>query len=183
MLEYRDFVFVGRTTPTVQGGFSTTLQWKGFTLFGQFDYSLGFVIANQMYLRGMSQVQGSQNGPVDVTKTWSPETPDGTLPRYYWANYGRNYFTDAGGSTTAPANFWQKGNYVAMRELTLSYDMPQSLMTRLSRDRVKSLRVFATGSNLLYLTRYNGTFPEVGGNDVGRFPLPRVLTLGATVSL
>ena len=182
-LDYRDFVFVGRTTPTVQGGFSTTLQWKGFTLFGQFDYSLGFVIANQMYLRGMSQVQGSQNGPVDVTKTWSPETPDGTLPRYYWANYGRNYFTDAGGSTTAPANFWQKGNYVAMRELTLSYDMPQSLMTRLSRDRVKSLRVFATGSNLLYLTRYNGTFPEVGGNDVGRFPLPRVLTLGATVSL
>ena len=179
-LDYRDFVYVGRTTPTVQGGFSSTLQWKGFTLFGQFDYSLGFVIVNQMYLRGMSQVQGSQNGPVDVTQTWSPETPNGTLPRYYWANFGRNYFLDAGGSTTAPANFWQIGDYVAMRELTLSYDMPQS---RISRDRVKSLRVFVTGSNLLYLTRYNGTFPEVGGNDVGRFPLPRVLTLGATLSL
>lgn len=182
-LDFRDFVFVGRTTPTVQGGFSSTLQWKGFTLFGQFDYALGFVIVNQMYMRGMSQVQGSQNGPTDVTRTWSPDTPNETLPRYYWANYGRNYFLDAGGGTTAPANFWQKGNYLAMREITLSYDTSPAMMSRLTRDRVKSVRVFLTGSNLAYFTRYNGTLPDTGGNDVGRFPLPRVVTLGATITL
>jgi TonB-linked SusC/RagA family outer membrane protein len=182
-LDYRDFTYVGRTTPTLQGGFSSALSWKGFTLFGQFDYSLGFVILNQSYLRGMSQVQGSQNGPVDVLNTWSPDNTAGTLPRYYWANYARNYFTDAGGSTTAPANFWQKGNYVAMRELTLSYDAPAQLLERLSGKRVQGLRVFLTGSNLAYFTKYNGTFPEVGGNDVGRFPLPRTVTLGATLSL
>ena len=182
-LDFRDNVYVGRTTPTIQGGFSTSLNWKGFTLYGQFDYSLGFVIANQMYLRGMSQVQGSQNGPVDVTNTWSPDNTSGTLPRYYWANYGRNYFTDAGGSTTPPANFWQKGNYLAMREVTLSYDTSPQLMQRLTRNRVKSIRLFLTGSNLVYFTGYNGTFPEVGGNDVGRFPLPRTVTLGATIGL
>jgi TonB-linked SusC/RagA family outer membrane protein len=182
-LDYRDFTYVGRTTPTIQGGFSSSLSWKGFTLFGQFDYSLGFVIANQSYLRGMSQVQGSQNGPVDVTNTWTPDNPTATLPRYYWANYARNYFTDAGGGTTAPANFWQKGNYVCMRELTLSYDASNTLLERLTGKRVQSLRVFLTGSNLAYLTKYNGTFPEVGGNDVGRFPLPRTVTLGATIGL
>ncbi|GAA4452860.1 TonB-dependent receptor [Nibrella saemangeumensis] len=182
-LDFRDFVYVGRTTPTVQGGFSSTLSWKGFTLFGQFDYSLGFVIANQMYLRGMSQVQGSQNGPVDVTRTWSPDNPTGTLPRYYWANYARNYFLDAGGNTTAPANFWQKGDYLAMRELTLSYDMPARLLERGTRGYIRNVRLFLSGSNLVYFTRYNGTFPEVGGNDVGRFPLPRVATLGATINL
>lgn len=131
----------------------------------------------------MSQVQGSQNGPVDVLNTWSPDNTTGTLPRYYWANYARNYFTDAGGSTTAPANFWQQGNYVAMRELTLSYDAPAQLLERLSGKRVQGLRVFLTGSNLAYFTKYTGTFPEVGGNDVGRFPLPRTITLGATLSL
>ena len=182
-LDYRDFVYVGRTTPTLQGGFSSNLSWKGFTLFGQFDYSLGFVIVNQMYLRGMSQVQGSQNGPVDVTQTWTPENPTATLPRYYWANYGRNYFLDAGGGTTAPANYWQKGDYVAMRELTLSYETPAQLLSRVTGNRIRGLRVFLTGSNLVYLTGYNGTFPEVGGNDVGRFPLPRTVTLGATISL
>lgn len=182
-LDFRDFVYVGRTTPTVQGGFSSNLSWKGLTLFAQFDYSLGFVILNQPYLRGMSQVQGSQNGPADITRTWSPENPTGTLPRYYWANYGRNYFLDAGGNTTAPANYWQRGDYLALREVTLSYDLPTETMTRLTRDRVKSLRLFLTGSNLAYFTRYNGTLPETGGNDSGRFPLPRVVTLGATISL
>ncbi len=181
-LDYRDFVFVGRTTPTVYGGFSTTLGWKGFSLFAQFDYALGFVIANQQYLRGMSQVQGSQNGPTDVTQTWTPENPNATLPRYYWANYGRNYFTDAGGNSTPPANFWQKGDYVAMREVTLSYETPSQLLSRFSGDRIHGLRVYVAGSNLLYFTRYNGSFPEVGGNDVGRFPLPRTATMGATIS-
>ncbi len=182
-LDYRDFVFVGRTTPTIQGGFSSSLSWKGFSLYAQFDYSLGFVIANQMYLRGMSQVQGSQNGPIDVTQTWTPENPAATLPRYYWANYGRNYFLDAGGSTTPPANYWQKGDYLALRELTVSYETPAQLLSRLTANRIRGLRVFLTGSNLVYFTGYNGTFPEVGGNDVGRFPLPRTVTLGATISL
>lgn len=182
-LDFRDYVYVGRTTPTIQGGFSTNVSWQGFTLYGQFDYSLGFVIANQMYLRGMSQVQGSQNGPVDVTKTWSPDNTAGTLPRYYWANYGRNYFTDAGGSTTAPANYWQKGDYLAMREITLSYEMPTKVLSQVSRQRVQGFRLFLTGSNLLYLTKYNGTFPEVGGNDAGRFPLPKTVTIGATINL
>ena len=104
-LDSKDFVYVGRTTPTIQGGFSVASSWRGFSLFAQFDYSLGFIVLNQTYLRGMSQVQGSQNGPVDVTKTWSPDNPNGTLPSYYRANYAHNSFTDAGGGTTAPANF------------------------------------------------------------------------------
>jgi len=182
-LDYRDFVYVGRTTPTVYGGFSTSLGWKGFSLFAQFDYSLGFVIANQQYLRGMSQVQGSQNGPTDVTQTWTPDNPNATLPRYYWANYGRNYFTDGGGNATPAANFWQKGDYVALRELTLSYETPSQLLAQLSGNRLHGLRVYLAGSNLLYFTGYNGSFPEIGGNDVGRFPLPRTVTLGATISL
>ncbi|UOG77449.1 SusC/RagA family TonB-linked outer membrane protein (plasmid) [Hymenobacter tibetensis] len=182
-LDYRDFVYVGRTTPTVYGGVSTTLGWKGLSLFAQFDYSLGFVIANQQYLRGLAQVQGSQNGPTDVTQTWTPDNPTATLPRYYWGNYGRNYFTDAGGAATAAANFWQKGDYVALRELTLSYEAPSQLLARLPGNYVRGLRVYLAGSNLLYFTDYNGSFPEIGGNDVGRFPLPRTVTLGATISL
>ena len=186
-LDFRDFSLVGRTTPTIQGGFNGNISWKGFSLYAQFDYALGFVILNQSYLRGMSQVQGSQNGPVDVTNTWHPDNPTGTLPRYYWANYGRNYFTDAGGGTSqsnpAPGNFYQKGDYVAVREITLSYELPSSFLEKTLKNRIRGLRVYASGSNLAYLSRYKGTFPEVGGNDVGRFPLPRVATLGVNLSL
>lgn len=182
-IDSRDYVFVGRTTPTVQGGFSVFTSLKGFSLFTQFDYSLGFVIANQSWLRGMSQVQGSQNGPVDVKNTWTSENPDAQYPRYYWANYGRNFFTDAGGGTTAPANYWEKGDYLALREITLSYEMPQSLLGSFTRNKVNGIKVYVSGSNLVYFTNYSGTFPEVGGNDVGRFPLPRTVTFGLTVNL
>jgi TonB-linked SusC/RagA family outer membrane protein len=182
-IDSRDYVFVGRTTPTAQGGFSALASFKGFSLFAQFDYSLGFMIANQSWLRGMSQVQGSQNGPVDVKDSWTPENPNAKYPRYYWANYGRNYFTDAGGNTTAPANYWQKGDYLAMREVTLTYELPQSILSNLLKNRINGIRAYVSGSNLVYFTKYNGTFPEVGGNDVGRFPLPKTVTLGLTVNL
>ena len=181
-IDSRDYVFVGRTTPTAQGGFSLSASWKGFSLFAQCDYSLGFMILNQPFMRGMSQVQGSQNGPVDVKNTWTTDNPNARYPRYYWANYGRNYATDASGNNPA-ANFWQKGNYLMIRELTLNYELPRRIFADYLQNRITGLRLFLTGSNLAYITGYNGTFPEVGGNDAGRFPLPRVLTFGLTVTL
>lgn len=182
-IDFRDMVYVGRTTPTVMGGFSTSLSYKRFSLFVQTDYALGFVIVNQNYLRGMSQVQGSQNGPVDIKNTWHPDNPNGSLPRFYWANHNRNYFRDAGGGTTAPANFWQKGDYLMLREVTLSYDVPAAWLQSKLRNYITQARLYITGSNLHYFTSYNGTFPETGGNDVGRFPLPRTLVVGVNVNL
>ncbi|GHB86941.1 SusC/RagA family TonB-linked outer membrane protein [Persicitalea jodogahamensis] len=181
-LDTRDFVYVGRTTPTIVGGFSTALGWKGLSLFGQFDYALGFISMNQIRMRGLSQVQGSQNSPVDIKNSWTPENPDADLPRYIWANYGRNYETGAG-SGTPPANFWEKGNYLMMREVTLSYEVPARPLSTLLKDRIKGLKVYMTGSNLLYITKYSGTFPEEGGYDNGKYPLPRTLTLGVSATL
>lgn len=181
-LDTRDFVFVGRTIPKIQGGFSASASWKGFSLFTQFDYSLGFVVLNQIRMRGLSQVQGSQNGPAEVKNTWTPENPTADLPRYYWANYGRNYQT-AGGAGTDPANFWEKGDYLAMREATLSYEVPSKILTTYLKNRVREVKVYVAGSNLVYFTKYTGTFPEVGGLDNGKFPLPRVVTFGLNATL
>jgi TonB-linked SusC/RagA family outer membrane protein len=181
-LDTRDFVYVGRSIPPFVGGFSTTVGWKGFSLFGQFDYALGFVTMNQIRMRGLSQVQGSQNSPVDVKNSWTPENPDSNLPRYIWANYGRNYETGAGTGSPA-ANFWEKGNYLMMREVTFSYEVPSKSLSLILKDRIKGLRVYASGSNLVYFTKYTGTFPEVGGFDNGKFPLPRTLTLGLSATL
>ncbi|MBL7817156.1 MAG: SusC/RagA family TonB-linked outer membrane protein [Saprospiraceae bacterium] len=186
-LDFRDFTFVGRTTPQFMGGFNGSISWKGLSLFGQFDYALGFKILNQSFLRGMSQVQGSQNGPVDVKNTWHPDNPSGTLPRYYWANYGRNYFMDAGGGTTqaapAPANFYENGNYIGLRELTLSYELPSEFFKKYLKNKIQGFRIYVAGSNLAYFTKYSGNFPDVGGNDVGRFPLPRTVIIGLNLTL
>jgi len=181
-MDSRQFVYVGRTTPQLTGGFSGAISYKGFSLYAQFDFALGFVILNNEKLRGLSQVQGSQNSTVDVLNTWSPSNTNGTLPRFYWANQGRNYATDASGNNPA-ANFWEKGDYLMAREITLSYDITQSLLKQSFHNRIKGARLYITGNNLAYFTKYSGNFPEVGGVDNGKFPLPRRLTLGVNLNL
>lgn len=181
-IDTRQFTYVGRSVPNVIGGFSTSVSYKGFSLYAQFDYALNFVVLNNEKLRGLSQVQGSQNSTVDVLNTWSPVNPNGTLPRFYWANQGRNYATDASGNNPFK-EFWEKGDYLMVRELTLSYDMTPALLKRSFNNKVHAVRLFVTGSNLAYLTKYSGNFPEVGGVDNGKFPLPRRLTLGASITL
>ncbi|HWJ26558.1 MAG TPA: hypothetical protein VNS32_08440, partial [Flavisolibacter sp.] len=181
-IDSRQFVYVGRTTPQVTGSFYFNAGYKGFRLYAGFDYALGFMILNNEILRGLSQVQGSQNSTVDALKTWSPANPNGTLPMFYWANQGRNFATDASGNNP-PANMWEKGDYVMLRNLTLSYDLSSKIIERSLKNKIKALSVYVTGSNLTYFTGYSGNFPEVGGFDQGKYPLPRRLTLGAKISL
>ena len=181
-IDSRQFVYVGRTTPQYTGGFNISSSFKGFRFFAGFDYAFGFVILNNQVVRGLSQVQGSQNGTTDVLKTWTPSNTTAPLPRYYWANQGRNYATDASGNNPA-ANLWEKGDYVMLRELTIAYDLSQNFLNKALRGRVKGLSLNVTGTNLIYLSEYSGNFPEFGGVDQGKFPLPRRLTFGIRATL
>lgn len=181
-IDSRQFVFVGRTTPRGSGNFFLNAGLQGFHLYTAFDYAYGFVILNNEKARGLSQVQGSQNGTVDILDTWTPSNPAATLPIYYWANQGRNYATDASGNNP-PANMWEKGDYMMLREATLSYELTRTALDRFTKNRIQSISLFVTGSNLVYFTGYSGTFPEVGGFDNGRYSLPKRLTLGAQITL
>jgi TonB-linked SusC/RagA family outer membrane protein len=181
-IDSRQFTYVGRTTPQYTGGFNLSSSYKGIRLYAGFDYAFGFVILNNQVVRGLSQVQGSQNGTTDILKTWSPSNPTGTMPRFYWANQGRNYATDASGNNPA-ANLWEKGDYMMLRELTMAYDISTELFGKAVSSRIKGLSVNVTGTNLFYFSGYSGNFPEFGGVDQGKFPLPRRLTIGVRATL
>jgi TonB-linked SusC/RagA family outer membrane protein len=181
-MDSRQFVYVGRTIPQVTGSFYANAGYKGFHLYAAFDYAAGFVVLNNEILRGLSQVQGSQNSTSEVLNTWSPENPNGTLPRYYWANQGRNFATDASGNNP-PANLWEKGDYIMLREVTLNYSLSPDMIGKYLKNKIKGLSVYVTGSNLSYFTSYSGNFPEVGGVDNGKYPLPKRLSLGAKITL
>ncbi len=180
-IDTRQFVYVGRTTPKGSGNFYLNGAYKGFHIYTAFDYAYGFVVLNNEKLRGLSQVQGSQNGTKDILDTWTPNNPNASLPAYYWANQGRNYATDASGNNP-PANMWEKGDYIMLREVSLGYDLKKEVLNRVFKNKVQGISLSVTGSNLAYFTHYSGTFPEVGGFDNGRYPLPKRLTLGAQVT-
>ena len=87
---------------------------------------------------------------------------------------------DQGSMTSSSSRMWEKGDFLALREVTLSYDLKGADVNNLFKD----LRLYVTGSNLAYFNKFSGSSPEESGDgiDYGRFPLPRTYTLGLSVT-
>jgi len=76
----------------------------------------------------------------------------------------------------------QDGSYLKLREVSLSYQLPAGIATRLFGDNVQNVRLSLAGRNLLTFSPYQGLDPEVSnfGNqaiarniDVAPFPPSR----------
>jgi hypothetical protein len=77
--------------------------------------------------------------------------------------------------------YYEKGDFLAFRELSLSYQlfMPEVL----KRVHVQSLNLFAGVFNLGYITSYKGLMPEIyTGNDQGSYARPRMFNVGAKLN-
>lgn len=179
-----DRVYMGNIYPKWTGGFSTTLSYKNFSIYGRFDGAFGHMIVNRRLMMLLGQASSPLS--VEVKNMWTPENPNADLAKNYNTdqvmkkNMFRSYL-DGGAvdPSTGSSRFYEKGDYMALREITISYLFPQSLISRL---RVSSLRANITGQNLAYFTKYSGNAPENGGVDAGRYPLPRTLIFGLQVS-
>jgi len=67
--------------------------------------------------------------------------------------------------------YTQKASFLKLRELTLKYDLPGSLISNLGRGYVRSMSLALTGRNLVTWTKYPGLDPEVsnfGTQQIGR---------------
>ncbi|MEN6453687.1 MAG: TonB-dependent receptor [Prolixibacteraceae bacterium] len=175
-IDYRDRVVLGRTTPKLTGGFNTSLSWKGLSLYAKTDFAIGHLVFSRHRARGMGQIQGSQNSTTEVLDAWRPDNKQTDVPRFVFVDPHVNHGDF--GSARTNSRYWEKGDYLCLRELTLSYDFPGSLI----KPYLNSLRMYVSGSNLIYFTKYSGAMPEKGGEDLGRYPLPRVYTFGIDVS-
>jgi hypothetical protein len=74
---------------------------------------------------------------------------------------------------------YDKGDFLAFRELSLAYDIPAGIMRKI---HATGLNVFFSVYNLGYLTSYKGLNPEIySGYDPGGYPRPRQYSLGGTL--
>lgn len=182
---------VGNIFPKVTGGFSTTLGYKNLSLYARFDYALGHTIYNDLAARSLGQYQGSFNIIKEVKKTWSETNTDTDLPAFYYADQlSKKNITRSNNGLTAIDNnssrFYEKGDYLALRELTLNYNLPK---TWISKVGMTDASVYVTGQNLFYITGYTGVSPEPAvdttygrGIDNGRYPTPRTVLFGLSVT-
>lgn len=181
LIDSYDRKVLGNTTPKWNGGFNTTLSWKGLSLYLRTDFGLGFTTYDFMksWINGCAQ--GAYNMTSDIWDSWTPENPNAKYPRYVWA--------DNNGTTNwlrTSEMFATKGNYIAFRELQISYSLPKNFC---SKFRCQGLRLSLTGQNLGYLTQSDCPIPDYMASDTGlnagwggSYALPRTVLFGLDIT-
>jgi hypothetical protein len=151
---------VGDANPDFQMTFSNDIDFHRFTLGFLFDWKKGGDIINLTEFL----YDAGQN-----SKDWLT-APGGGAQRI--ARFGQGF--------TQP--YVQDGSYLKLRELNLSYNLPDGITSALFGRSIRTARVSLTGRNLLRITPYRGLDPEVSnfGNqaivrniDVAPFPPSR----------
>lgn len=159
-----DFCRLGKTLPDYTVGLSSTLTWKGFTLYGLLNAVQGFDVYNQpLQWAVFKNYAGIMD---DAGQARSSQKPIG----YYGELYG------VSGLKPSSA-FTEDGSFIKLREVSLRYTFDRQLL-----DAVPGLRSFNSvslnliGRNLYTWTDYRGYDPEVGkaGGDTGSSAIARV---------
>ena len=188
VIDTRDKVYVGNAFPLWTGGLTNTFSYKNLNLLVRVDYTTGHSTYN--YARAYQD--GNWQGDVNMTKefadkSWKKQGDVTDVPRYYWQDQTQQNLWRGNPNTGINSNYVEKSDFLCIREVTLSYTIPSRL---LQKAKLSNLRLNLTGNNLHYFTGYKGLNPEDGGyssssgswGDRGRYPNPRNLIVGATVS-
>ena len=193
-----DQVYIGNINPKWTGGFTTNLTYKGFGMFTRWNFALGHTIYNDLVARTLGNYQGTFNYFDLQKQAWSPTNTNTDVPKVYYADQvsaplGKKNYTRAnnasGNLNGNNSRFYEKGDYVALRELTLSYDFSESLLS--GTKFLKQSRIYVSANNLFYITKFSGPSPEppvnlgsstITGVYYGTYPTPRSFILGVQVS-
>jgi hypothetical protein len=113
-----------------------------------------------------------------ITESWSEDNRDAYFPApslAYDNREGKNYLQQT--------RFLQQGSYVRLKNVMLSYNLPQTLLEKIG---VNDIQVYLAGMNLWERSRIRRpldpeSIPEVTAGTVGaiEFPMQRLYTLGA----
>lgn len=178
-LDENDYIFLGSSEPEISYSFNLGGAWKGFDLDIVFQGA-----ANRFIYRGYDTnwtvpYRGlyMNNLNSSIGNVWSAQNPNA-----YYAPYTNdaniNQYNYQASSLTA-----QDGRYLRLKNITLGYTFPKSLLkaTRV----IEALRVYVTGSDLWETTKISdGWDPEskIAKSGTSLYPFTRNYTFGLNVT-
>ena len=178
-------IYEGPTDPTITGSFGNMFTYKGFKLNAFITYSFGNVVrldpvfsskysdldAMPKEFKNCWTVTGDENRTnVPVIADRRMNQQDTNLKRAYNAY---NY------STVRTA----KGDFIRMKEISLSYDFPKTWISHLKLNTL-SLKLQATNLFLIYSDdKLNGQDPEFFNTGGVAAPVPKQFTLTVRIGI
>ena len=172
-------VYEGPTDPTITGSFGNTFSYKGFKLNVFMTYSFGNVIRLDPVFKNWYSDLAAM--PKEFKNRWTQSGDENTtnIPviadrrlnqEYNHLSYAYNAYNR---STARVA----KGDFIRMKEISLSYDFPKSWIAPLKFNNL-SLKLQATNLFLIYADKtLNGQDPEFFNTGGVAVPVPRQFTL------
>src|SRR5690554_4465584 len=173
-----DFQIIGRAFPKATGGWNNTFTYKAFTLNVFFQGVAGVDKLNYTRAAALSG-SGDARQPTlaEIRDYYRPGNEDSDIPAF-----SRTYQP-----YTQSSRFLEKGDYVRLKNISLSYVLPSALIGNKG-----AMRIFASATNLWTITDYKGVDPEASnvgsgtdtamGIDYGAYPNAKTYTAGINLS-
>lgn len=173
-----DALILINTDPKFYGGFQNTFTYKSF----QFDFLFSYTkqLAQDLldYHPPGSGDGNSGQQPVSQLDRWK-EPGDAKLVQKYGSMLGDNLDIYLGSNNLRQSNaVWVNGSYIRLRNVSLSWQAPNSLVKIL---HLKNCKFYFHGQNLLTITNYKGLDPE--SKSSSSLPPLRVFTFGLQIGL
>lgn len=177
VIDANDYGVIGSGIPTTSLGWNNTVSYRNFTLNvflqGMFGFDrLNYNNAATMYYGGDAR-EATLHQIVDRYIPGVNETSN--IPAFSTTN--RNF--------TQSTRFLEKGDFVRLKNISLSYEFPKSAIRNIA-----AIKVFIGATNLLTITNYSGIDPESNssagdfrqGIDYGAYPNAKTITGGFSLS-
>jgi TonB-linked SusC/RagA family outer membrane protein len=160
-----DRIIVGSPRPKYSFGINNNLKFHDFDLSAFVYGRIGQTILSEA--SGNYKINGMENGPnVDY---WTPENPTNDHPRP-----DKNKTANSAYMSTL---YYVDGSFVKIRDISLGYALPASVVQKLSLSR---LRVYTTLKNFFTFSHMKPYDPERGG--LISFPMTKQVVFGLNVN-
>ena len=171
--------YSGSVDPTDVGSFGNNFRYKGITLNVFVTYSFGNVVRLDPVFKNRYNDLNSM--PREYANRWMVPGDEATttIPVIASSRQNRNdislsYAYNAYNYSTERI---AKGDFIRMKEVSVGYDFPQNLVSKLSLNSL-SLKLQATNLFLIYADKkLNGQDPEFFNTGGVAVPLPKQFTL------
>jgi len=166
---------LGNALPKLQGGVTNTFTYKGVGLSIFLYGATGNKIFNQNAMF------------IDNDGTYFGYNTPGTYMADFWKKPGDHAdrpLTIPGGNGLASqlsSRYLEDGDFLRLKNITLSYNLPQELLKKIS---FKAAKVFVQANNIITWTGYQGWDPEqdTGANDVFKYPVSKSVQFGVNLT-
>src|SRR5690606_10132107 len=173
-----DFQIIGKGMPTTTAGWNNTFSYKALTL--------------NVFLQGVFGVDklnytraAAMSGSGDARQYILSEIKDRYIPGVNETS-DIPAFSSSNVVYTQSSRFVENGNYIRLKNVSLSYTLPENTVKNIG------IQFFVSGTNLLTISDYKGIDPESTnissgtdtaiGIDYGAYPNSRTITGGINLT-